>query len=91
MKTYAGVVATPEAEAQLESLIDLDIRYEVEYREAEWILRRDPELLSTPVDSNWIFLTQQKGNGPDRLALTWRVTAGQPQFVEVIDIRQYKS
>ncbi len=92
MKTYAGVTYTPEAEQQLEALIDQDIRYETESQEYDWLLRRDPENLSTlkEIDGKaiYIFITKQKRNGPQKLAVTWVVTTEPPHLVEIIDLRQ---
>jgi hypothetical protein len=91
MKTYAGVVYTSDATNQLQSLIDEDIRYELEARELDWILQRDPEMMSTlkeiEGEAVYIFLTAQKGHGPQRLAVTFRITPGPVRFVEIIDIR----
>lgn len=91
MKSYAGVTYDSEAEQQLLSLIDQDIRYETEAQEYEWLLRRDPEGLSTLREIEgqavYVFVTKQKRNGPERLAVTWVIAEGPPQLVKVIDIR----
>ena len=93
MKTYAGVTFTTEADMQLQGLIDLDIRYEIEVMEIDWLLRRDPEGLSTPKEIDgqivYVFVTQQKKNGPQRLAVSWRPTKEPPYLVEIRDIRQF--
>lgn len=88
---YAGVVYTAVADAQLQALIDQDIRYQLEPEEYEWLLLRDPKGLGTlrevegePV---YIFVTAAKRNGPPKLAITYRIVDDSRQFVQIVDIR----
>ena len=91
MKGYAGVHYKGKAEAQLEALIDQDIRYQLEPEQYEWMLQRDPQGLGTLREFEgqpaYIFITQKKKNGPPRLAITYQISDDQVRFVEIIDIR----
>ncbi|HUO35222.1 MAG TPA: hypothetical protein VMU43_09540 [Candidatus Acidoferrum sp.] len=90
---YAGVVYTPQAETQLEVLIDSDIRYQLESEEIHWLLLRDAKGLGTLKEFEgepvYIFVTKQKLNGPLRLAVTYRILLEPVQLVQIVDIRQF--
>jgi hypothetical protein len=92
MGSYRGVVYSPDAEAQLEALVDGDIRYQAEPAKFEHILQRDPELLSVPVTIDgklvYVFITVHKQNSPTRLAITYRLLRDEG-LVQIIDIRPY--
>jgi hypothetical protein len=91
MKSYAGVVYTPDAESQLEVLADEDIRYQLEPEQNEWLIQRDPEGVGTLKEISgepvYIFLTQAKKNGPRRLAITYRIVTDARHFIQIIDVR----
>jgi hypothetical protein len=90
MSSYKGVVYSTDAEAQLEALIDSDIRYQSEPAAYEFILERDPETLASPAVIGkslvYIFITAKKRNSPSCLAITYMLLREQG-LVKIIDIR----
>jgi hypothetical protein len=90
MDAYRGTVYTPAAEAQLEALLDEDIRYQLEPEQYEWLLERDAEGLGTPTviegEAVYVFVTVPKPNGPRQLAITYRLLS-EDRMVQIMDIR----
>jgi hypothetical protein len=92
VQRFIGVVFSPEAEAQLETLNDSDIRYQLEVEEFDWILRREPEKHSTPTVIDgvpvYIFITAPKPNGLPRLAVSY-ILIPDERLIKVIDMRPF--